>query len=297
MIINNSTITGLYVGFRNDFNKGFAGAKPQWGEIAALTPSQSDTNSYPFMGTFPQLREWLGDRQVKNVTLYGYTLKNKMFEGTVEVDRPSIMNDQHGVFRPMMEQMGYAAGMHPDELVFTELAAGATNLCYDGQAFFDASHPIVVAGAATTTGNYDSTAVTNLWCLMDTRKPMKPMIYQKRAPYNFVTMNQARDENVFMRNKYVYGVDGYGAAGYGLWQLAYGSLNTINAANCDTYFAAMKALKDDNDHPLGIVPDTLVYGPSNWSSARDLVELEKLASGASNPYYKKLKLLESPFLT
>ncbi|GAF67863.1 unnamed protein product, partial [marine sediment metagenome] len=61
--------------------------------------------------------------------------------------------------------------------------------------------------------------------------------------------------------------------------------------------AAMKALKDDQDHPLGIVPNAILYGPSNWAAVRDLVDLEKLASGASNPHYKKFELIESPFLT
>jgi phage major head subunit gpT-like protein len=297
MIINVNTITGLFIGFRNEFNKGFAGVTPQWKGIAQEIPSKTDTNSYPFMGTFPQLREWVGDRVIKNLRGYDYTLKNVPFEATVEVPVPTIINDQHGVFKPMMEQMGYSAGMHPDELVFGAMASGATDLCYDGQAFFDASHPIIVDGAASTTGNYDATGGGNLWMLFDSKKPMKPLIYQKRLPYNFVTLAQPNSENVFHRNKYVYGAAGYGAAGYGLWQLAYGSLNAPTAANVDTYVAAMKALKDDQGHPLGIVPDTIAFGATNWAAIRDLIELEKLASGASNPWYKKLKTLESPFLT
>ena len=69
MLINVNTITGLFVGFRNDFNKGFNEAIPQWSKVATLTNSKADTNSYPFMGTFPKLREWIGDRQIKNAHL------------------------------------------------------------------------------------------------------------------------------------------------------------------------------------------------------------------------------------
>ena len=32
-----------------------------------------------------------------------------------------------------------------------------------------------------------------------------------------------RDDNVFFEKKYIYGVDSRDNAGYGLWQLAYGS--------------------------------------------------------------------------
>ena len=38
--------------------------------------------------------------------------------------------------------MGYAAAIHPDEIVFGLLAAGRTEDCYDGKKFFAADHPV-----------------------------------------------------------------------------------------------------------------------------------------------------------
>lgn len=297
MIINLSTITGLTTGFRNDFNKGWKGAEAQWQKVAGLMPSATGTNQYPFHSAFPKLRQWVGDRQAKNLIAYTYNLANVRYEGTVVVDKPSIINDQYGVFTMDMQMMGYSAAMHPDEITFGAAAAGATGLCYDGQPFFNASHPIITAGVAGTTSNYDATAVTNLWFLADTKKPLKPFIYQKRLPYNFVSMTRLTDENVFWRDEFVYGVDGYGAAGYGFWQLAYGSLNTLNGTNVDSYMAAGMALTDDEDHPLGVMYDTLVVGPSNWAAARNLVNKEYLASGESNPHYGMFKIVVTPFLT
>jgi phage major head subunit gpT-like protein len=297
MIINYHTITGLTVGFRNEYNKGFAGAAPQWQKVSALIPSITGTNQYPFHSAFPKLREWVGDRQAKNLIAYTYSLLNKPFEGTVKVDRPSIINDQWGVFNMDMQMMGYSAGMHPDELVFGAISSAATDLCYDGQPYLNASHPIVVNGVDTTVSNYDSTPSTNLWLMLDTKKPIKPFIYQKREPYTFVMKTQQNDENVFWRNEYVYGVNGYGAAGYGFWQLAYGSLNTLNETNVDAYYQAMIALKDDEGHPLGVMPDTILVGPSNAVAARNLVKKERLANGESNPLYGAYDIVLTPFLT
>ncbi|MGC5328891.1 Mu-like prophage major head subunit gpT family protein [Brevibacillus sp. SYSU BS000544] len=63
----------------------------------------------------------------------------------------------------------------------------------------------------------------NAWFLLDTSKPVKPIIFQERKKPNFDALDQPTDENVFMKKQYIYGVDSRDNAGYGLWQLAYGS--------------------------------------------------------------------------
>lgn len=297
MIINLSSLSGVYVGYRNEFKKGFAAAQPQWQDIAEMIPSVSNSNEYPFEGSLPRLREWIGDRHVKNVRVYTYSLANRDFEITVEVPVNAIEDDQYVVFNNKMKQMGRSAALHPDEIVFGAAAAGTTGLCYDDQPFFNGSHPIIVDGVATTTSNYDNTAVGNLWFLVDTTKPMKPFIYQKRKEYSFVSKTQPDSENVFWRNQFVYGATGRCAGGYGLWQLAYGSINTLNATNVDAYCTAMMALKDDNGHPLGIWPNAIVVGPSNWTAARNLVKKEYLSGGESNPHLGAFEIIKTPWLT
>jgi phage major head subunit gpT-like protein len=58
------------------------------------------------------------------------------------------------------------------------------------------------------------------WYLLDTTKPIKPFVFQNRKSPRFQTFFDDKDENVFMRRKYKYGVDARGNAGYGLWFLA-----------------------------------------------------------------------------
>ena len=61
---------------------------------------------------------------------------------------------------------------------------------------------------------------TNRWYLLDTTRAVKPFIVQIRKKPEFVKLTKSTDENVFMHNELIYGVDYRGNAGYGLWQLA-----------------------------------------------------------------------------
>lgn len=61
------------------------------------------------------------------------------------------------------------------------------------------------------------------WYLLDTKKPVKPFIYQERKAPVFVQQTDPQSGDVFMRKKFKYGAEACAAAGYGFWQLAYGS--------------------------------------------------------------------------
>jgi phage major head subunit gpT-like protein len=297
MIINLSNLDSLFVSYNAAFAAGFGSAEPQSGAIATEVGSTSGSNIYPFLGHFPQLRKWVGDRVAKNLVAHSYSIVNDPYEATVEVPRPTIEDDEYGVFSPMMAEMGYSVAMHPDELIFALAALGATELCYDGQPFFNASHPIVVDGVTTTASNYDATGGGALWMVLDISRPLKPFVFQKRKDYDFQQFTKPSDEHVFMTNKFLYGVDARVNVGFGLWQLAYGSLNTLNGTNFDAIVTAMEARKSDEGKPLGIKAKLIVCGPTNRAAARNLVDLAALANGADNPNYKEVDYLVTPYLT
>ena len=64
------------------------------------------------------------------------------------------------------------------------------------------------------------------WFLLDTTKPIKPFIYQPRKKPVFVEQTSMENDDVFNRRKYKFGAEARAAAGYGFWQLAYGSTGT-----------------------------------------------------------------------
>lgn len=275
MLITAASINALFTGFKAQFNDGFNSAESFYGQIATEVPSTTSQETYAWLGQYPKLREWIGDRQIKNMSASGYVLQNKKFESSVAVPRDAIDDDQYGIYSPLFREMGYAARVHPDELIFALLASGNTTLCYDGKNFFDTTHPV----GSGTVSNYGGGAGA-MWALLDTRRPLKPFIFQKRREYALTQMTDIKDEAVFMRDEYRYGVDARVNAGFGFWQQAYGSKATLDAAAFNTAMAAMMAFKSDEDRPLGIRPNLLVCGPSNRAAALTVVKTDTVPSTA-----------------
>lgn len=291
MLINRENLNAMYNGFKMDFAKAFAGVMPDWSKVATLVPSSAKTENYGWLSEFPRLREWVGDRQIKSIAASGYQITNRKFESSIGVPRDDIDDDTYGQFGVLFQEMGYAAATHPDELVFALLAAGFTTNCFDGQYFFDTDHPV----AGGTVSNHGGGAGTP-WFLLDTSRPLKPLIFQKRREYALKAMTDANDEAVFMRDEYRYGVDARGNVGFGFWQMAFGSKVTLDATGYAAARTAMQSFKSDEGRPLGIKPNLLVVPPSLEAAAFAVVQAEKLANGADNPHYNTAQVIVVPWL-
>ncbi|MCY1359736.1 Mu-like prophage major head subunit gpT [compost metagenome] len=212
------------------------------------------------------------------------------------VPRESIEDDSYGLFNPLMGQLGQDAAEHPATLLYDLLKNGFSRTCYDGQYFFDTDHPVVTAsGGEGSVSNFGGGAGTP-WFLLDTTRVMKPLILQKRKPYNFVTLDGETDENVFMRKEYIYGADARLNAGFGLWQLAYASKQTLDAASFEAAYAAMQGMKGDKGKVLGIRPKLLVVPPSLRGVALEVVKAERNAAGATNINRDAVDVLVTPWL-
>ena len=296
MIINSAALAGLFSGFSTSFNKGFSGAETQYQQIAMTAPSQSRDTTYAWLGQLPRLREWLGERRVKSIAAHGYKITNRNFESTVEVPANDIKDDQYGVYGPMIEDLGRAAAEHPDEMIFALLASGFTSPCYDGQNFFDTDHVgYNQAGEEITVSNLEAGA-GEPWYLLDTSRAIRPLIYQQREAYRLVGMTDADAPNVFLNDKYLYGVQGRSNAGFGLWQLAYASKAPLTVESYAAARAAMSVYRGDEGRLLGIRPDTLVVPTSLEDEGRTVINATVKADGSSNIWANTAKLIVSPWL-
>ena len=103
-------------------------------------------------------------------------------------------------------------------------------------------------------------------------------------------------EYVFSTDRYLYGIRARVNAGFGLWQLAYGSKQTLNAANYAAARAAMMGLTADGGRKLGVSPTILLVPPSLEEAGLNLVNTEFGAAGASNPWKGTAKLIVTPYL-
>ena len=291
MIINQANMAGIYRTFSTIFNQALDTAESMINLIAMHSASGGRSVDYKWLGDFPGMREWVGDRVIKDLSGFHYEIANKSFESTIEVDRDDIDDDQIGVYTPMIQGLAQVAKVHPDVLGWALFKAGFSTVCYDGQYFFDTDHPV----GDGQISNFGGGAGTG-WYLLDLSRPIKPLILQTRKAPQFVAMDRVDDEQVFMRKKFRYGVDDRKNVGFGLWQIAYASKDTLNAANYAAARAAMMAFTNERGEPLGIKPTHLIVPGSLESSGKAVVDAQVLANGASNVWYNTAKLIVPPWL-
>ena len=106
------------------------------------TPVQSDgaDEAYGILGSMPAVREWLDDRQFKELRAGNYVLKNRKWESSVQIDRDNLADDRMAMYGPIMQNLGIRAAKHPDKLLFEQMVAGKSQVCWDGQFFYDTDH-------------------------------------------------------------------------------------------------------------------------------------------------------------
>ena len=286
MDINAQTLQSAYVGFNAAFQRGLKEATSLYGRVATTVPSATRENEYGWLGKFPRFREWVGDRHINSLAKHGYTLRNRSFELTVEVDKDDFHDDNLGIYAPMFQQLGMSAGTFPDELVWPLLKGGFETACYDGQYYFDTDHPVLDAnGNEYSVANTDGGAGTP-WFLLDVTQALKPIIYQEREAFGRKIVRKDRDEddNTFMRKQFLYGLDGRANVGYGFWQMAWGSKQTLNAANYETARSALMSMKGDFGKPLAINPNLLVVPPNLEGAARKILKNALAAGGETNEW-------------
>ena len=296
MIINADNIELAAKGFKTVYTDARLKAPSHAMEIAMKVPSSAKDETYGWLGMFPHLREWIGPRHVKGLKAHGFRIENRKFESTVEVPRDDLADDRLGLFKPLFAEMGQMSARHPDELIFGLLKDGFTAACFDGQPFFDSDHPIELEEGNTVSVSNMQAGAGPAWFLLDTSREVRPIIWQEREGYEFTSVNRHDDSYVFENDRYLYGVRARVNAGFGLWQLAFGSKATLNATNYSAARAAMMGFKSDGGRLLGIVPSVLVVPPVLEDAARRLLNSEFGTGGESNPWKGTANLIVTPYL-
>lgn len=296
MILSQATLDALRVAFNTAFKDGLGMAALQKDRVAMTIKSTTASNSYGWLNQMPGMREWIGARVIQNLAESSYSIANKHFEETVGVDRNDIEDDNLGQYGMLMTRLGEAAAAFPEQLVWDLLKNGFATNCFDGQFFFDTDHPIVLADGSTGTyANTDGGAGTP-WFLLCTNQSVKPIIYQERQAAKFVSKDKETDDNVFSQRRFVYGADLRCNVGYGLPQMAWGSKQTLNAANYAIARAGIQGMKGDGARPLGLVPNLLVVPPSLESAGRKILNSESASGGETNEWKGTAELLVVPWL-
>ena len=298
MLITPANLLALRTSFRAEFQGFFDTAESMVDKIATTIPSTTKSNTYGWLNQFPKFREWIGDRVLKSMAAQSYVITNKDWESTIDVLRTDIEDDNIGVYKPLFQEMGRAAKVLADELVFALLKVGDTTACYDGQYFFDVDHPVYPnvdgTGIPVVAANFVAGAGP-AWYLLDCGRALKPMIYQDRKPPIFTHMTALDDESVFTSNKFRFGVDARSNVGFGFWQQAYKSNAALTDANFNAAYAAMGNLVADGGRPLGIRPTVLVVPPSLRTAGLDITKAA-LRNNSTNVNAGVVDLIVTPWV-
>ena len=300
-MITPALLQSLFTGFKKNFEDAKGEAPAQYTKIATVIKSTTKSNTYGWLGKFPSLRKWVGDRVIESMKAHGYQIVNEDFEATVAVDRNDIEDDELGIYAPLFQEMGLAAGIHPDELCFGLLGAGFTTPCYDGQYFFDTDHPVYPKADGTGTPVLSANVVVDAgyqgepWFLLDTSRALKPVIFQDRKSPQLIAMTKVDDEAVFTRKEFRYGVDCRDAAGFGFWQLAFANKRALTPDNLWDAYSKMRDFQADGGRKLGVKATMLVVHPSLEKLATQMLERE-LSNSSSNELKGKLELVVADYL-
>lgn len=142
MVINGENMNSIFTGYSVAFNRGYSETQVLHNQISMTIPSETRETTYAWLGQIPNMREWIGEREIQNLMTHDYTIKNRTFELTTKIPVNDITDDQYGVYAPLMSDMGLSAKKHPDVLIFNLLGQGFQEKCYDKVPFFSNKHPM-----------------------------------------------------------------------------------------------------------------------------------------------------------
>ena len=277
---------------RTEFTTFLDTAPSAYKPIAMEVNSTTAENVYPRLDQLPGLREWVGSRVVHGVTGGAFAIRNRTFEETLEVKRDDFDDDQYSLYTPVIQEMGQRAGELPDVLTFGLLKSGATMNCYDGTPYFGGGH--MGYDASGNPAGYSNLQVPATgtpgppWYLFDNTRAIKPMIVQRRRPFQLTARMNLSDPSVFDNGSFLWGVDGRMNVGFGLYQLAFMSTAPLTAANFAAARTAMMAQRRIDGVPFGVQPKILMHPPALAADARVLLnsELVPVTGGGmqSNPW-------------
>lgn len=301
MIVNPEALASINAQFKKAWNEAFNAVKTNHEEFTMVIPSTSASNDYGWVGSLADIREWIGDRVINDLSVHTYSIKNKDFELSHGVKRTDIEDDNLGIAQVIFKGHGKKFGEFPGKMSWNILKDGFAHVCYDGQYYFDTDHPVYPnsdgTGVAETVSNIQSGAgASPLWVLLDLSQMLLPVVWQDRKKPVFTSMTKLDDEHVFTTNNFRWGTDSRGNSGLTLWQLAYASKEPLTRENADANILAMEAFKADGGEKLGVTVTHCLVSPENYNAAVEVFENEYIDSVAKtkNPYHGRIKVIKSP---
>jgi len=162
-----STTTAAYQAVQRDLTQQFnmridaQRQAPFYPTLCTLINSTSIDEKYGWLGGLPGIKEWIGDRQFKQLRAANYVLTNKHWESSLQFEKNDVDDDRMGGFMAQIQALADEATFHPDELLCQVIIAAETTACFDGQYFFDTDHSWGDSGTQSNSVTYAAATGTS----------------------------------------------------------------------------------------------------------------------------------------
>ncbi len=141
MEITQGNLQSVFTGLKATFAEAVQSTETdQIKQLMEVVPSTTDTEHYPVATLLGDLEEVLDEVTITNIGRYVKSVPNRTFARIVQVKRNDIADDNIGVYRPGVRQLGRRAALYPLRLAVEALLAGFTDQWIDGQTVFSDNH-------------------------------------------------------------------------------------------------------------------------------------------------------------
>lgn len=207
---------------RTEFLKGMMAANnrpfpPELDNFTTEYQSNVKIETHVYMSALPRLALFKGYTPAVRLENKEYTIANKVYRvPAVSVRREDIDDDQVQGYRQTIQGMAQRAQTDARHIALAYLAAGTTNLCFDGTAMFANSHNWG-SGDNLDTANYASNdgLTHKVIALRTDNSSIKPLIFQMREALHLE--DNTNSSEAAESREYRFWADMRFGLGYGQW--------------------------------------------------------------------------------
>lgn len=186
MLITPANLNVFFTGLDTRFWMAYANAPKWYQKVATVYPTNTEAWLSGWMGMLDKMRVWKGPRLIHSPAAQTYLVPILPFELTERIDQFKLMDDQHGIYGPLVAMMGENAGKWEDytlrDLVQgTGDFTGQAQIGVDGLTHWHTAHPVdfydaskgtypndfgttgVVINSITVGGTFSTNAWSTIW--------------------------------------------------------------------------------------------------------------------------------------
>lgn len=180
-------------------------------------PSTVRVETHTFMSNLPRLREFKGYSPATRLVNTPYQISNLEYRiGPVSVRATDLADDQIGGYMMTINALPAQGQKDIGFKTLAKLAAGTTDLCFDGTAFFADSHVFGSGDNLMTANNASNDGVTHKIVALITDVPLKPILFQDRESLSGLDTDADTPQGR-KQKEFEYWSDCRFGLGYGFW--------------------------------------------------------------------------------